>query len=206
MFPDVSCGWLQPLTPAVMTRSKSKLIGLLAVGCLVMSALVACMWPSSLPVHEGRPLSFWFEGLPEVYSVRSFSGYSGGLMPLSTNHPCSTREALAGMRAIGTNGLPFLFHKLERPIPYGAVDKLVYVYGPRLPLVGTLLPSGIQQEAERAKAVAGLIALCPLPPDAVQKLRTLSLEFKGPAWALAGEVLAANEDPRLVRNTLSPYE
>jgi len=64
----------------------------------------------------------------------------------------------------------------------------------------------MQQEAERAKAVTGLLALYPLPPDAVQKLRTLSLDFKGPAWALAGEVLAANEDPKLVREALSPYE
>ncbi len=127
-------------------------------------------------------------------------------MPLSTNYPCSTREALVGIRAIGTNGLPFLFHKLERPIPSGALDRLVYHYGPRVPLVGKLLPSGIQREADRAKAVAGLVALCPLPPDAVQKLRTLSLEFKGPAWALVGEVLAANDDPMLVRNSLSPYE
>jgi hypothetical protein len=34
----------------------------------------------------------------------------------------------------------------------------------------------VQESEERAQAVAGLLVLCPLPPDAEQKVRILALE------------------------------
>ena len=54
--------------------------------------------------------------------------------------------------------------------------------------------------------MAGLLVLCPLPPDAEQKLRSLSLDFRGSCWYQAYYVLKANKDPAMVRDALSAYK
>jgi hypothetical protein len=64
----------------------------------------------------------------------------------------------------------------------------------------------VQESEERAQAVAGLLVLCPLPPDAQQKVRILALDFDGPAWFQAGYVLKANRNPAIVRDALSTYK
>jgi len=109
---------------------------------------------------------------------------------------------LTAIRAIGTNGFAFLIQKLEQRPSRSRFSKLAQRYAANLSLTQKFFPSAQQVEKERRQAVTGLLALCPLPPDAVERLRTLSLDFQGPAWSLAGDVLRANENPRVLRDAL----
>jgi len=201
--------------------------------CLALAVLVVAFWPVRQPTYNGRPLAFWFKRLPEMHGLRTF-GVDPEAVPsskLSYNQPSTSstvsyhfplnrslsatstssgtsnsvqdyRTALKAIRVMGTNALPFLIRKLERRPPLRRLQKLRY-YTAQWPAMDALLWS---TDTERAQAVTGLLVLCPLPPDTLQKLRTLSLDFYGPAWSQAGDVLKANKDPRLVRDALSPYE
>jgi hypothetical protein len=123
-------------------------------------------------------------------------------LPGTSNSAQDYRTALKAVRVIGTNALPFLIRKLEQRPPSQSLAKLRY-YAAKWPALGALFPS---TDAQRAQAVTGLLVLCPLPPHTLQELRALSLDFDGPAWSQAGDLLKANKDPRLVQDALSPYE
>ena len=112
--------------------------------------------------------------------------------------------ALAAIRAIGTNGLPFLVRKLQgRPPP--RLIWLMQRYAGTWPGIRRIFPP--QDPAkEQGQAVAGLLVLCPLPPDAEQKLRSLSVDFRSSCWYQAYYVVKANKDPGMVRDALSAYK
>jgi hypothetical protein len=196
-----------------------------AAGVLVAGALAFALWPARLPSYNGESLTFWFERLPQVHNIRTFAGYPDA--PLSAHvtyaQPRTTAvtvgyrvalptttttgssqdypAALKAIPAMGTNALPFLIRKLERRPPSPRLAPIRRTAA-KWSVTAELFPD---VEGERAQAVAGLLVLCPLPPDAQQKLRALSLDFDGPAWAQAGDLLKANQDPSLARRTLSPY-
>lgn len=201
-----------------MTAKLAKRLWVLAAACLLLGTLASVHWHKRLPSYNGESLDFWFALLPEVHQVRPIISegypqptarlrYDGeGLRSTGSNRDCAA--ALKAIRYTGTNALPFLFHKLERKVPSSYLTPaLIRRAALRWSVAARLFPDiAAERAAERAQAVAALLALCPLPPDAVQRLRTLSLDFRGPAWSQAGDLLKANEDPRLVVNTLSPYE
>jgi hypothetical protein len=194
-----------------MTAKVSKRLGLLVVACLAVAALVAALWPPRSPVYAGQPLPFWFKRLPMLSvpdpSARityQFDLY--GVPGAPVRDITKSREALAALRAMGTNALPFLIRKLEQPSARSRFAKLAQRYGGKLPLVQRYFPSDLQRHVEQQQSVAGLLALCPLPPDTVLRLRTLSLDFKGGAWGLAGDVLRADNNTNVLREALRPYE
>ena len=195
-----------------MTARISKRLGLPVAACLVIAAVAVALWRSRWPAYEGQSLPIWFEQLPLVtvndphativYKAVIYSGSRGASRPGGRDG----RKALTAIRAIGTNGLPFLIEKLERRPPRSRFAKLAQRYAGGLPLTQTLFPSVLQTDMERGQAVTGLLALCPLPLDAVEKLRALSLDFNGPAWSVAGDVLRANGNPKILQDALKPYE
>jgi hypothetical protein len=104
---------------------------------------------------------------------------------------------------MGTNGLPFLISKLQgRPPP--RLIKLIQRYAGDWPVIRTLVPVR-NAGREQGQALAGLLVLCPLPPDAETKVRALALDFYGSSWFAAGYVLKANRDPRIAQQALKPY-
>ena len=114
------------------------------------------------------------------------------------------RGALAAIRSIGTNGLPFLIRKLQaRPPP--RLIRLIQRYAGNWPVIRSLFPPR-DQAKEQGQAVAGLLVLCPLPPDVERKLRAMSLDFYSNYWYQAFYVLKAQKDPRVIREALSAYE
>jgi len=208
-----------------MTAKVSKRLGLIAVACLVVGALISALRPAKQPSYDGEPLAFWFKRLPQVHYIRTFAAdpnaplsgkvsyaqpssaamISYGVMLSATTTASSTQDyptALKAIRVMGTNALPFLLRKLEQRPPSSRLAWL------RRSAAKWSVTAGLFPDvgAERAQAVTGLLVLCPLPPEVLQKLRTLSLDFDGPAWSQAGDVLKASEDPGLVRNALSRYE
>ena len=195
-----------------MTARVSKRLGLLVAAGLVSAALAAALWRSRWPAYGGKPLPFWFKQLPILsvnepsaritYQLPVYKGSLGVPGPSVRDY----RKAVSAIRAIGTNSLPFLIHKLERHPIRSRPAKLAQRYAGNLPLIGEFFPSERRMAIEQAQAVAGLIALCPLPPDTVLKLQTLSLDFKGETWSMAGDVLRANDDPGVLRDALSLYE
>jgi hypothetical protein len=114
-------------------------------------------------------------------------------------------EALVAIRAMGVNSLPFLMRKLKRPEPHQGLDGLGRRYLAKLPYVRQLLPTRHQVFVERQQAVTGLVVLCPLPPHTVLELRKLSCDFQSPSWALADDIVRANDNPRLRDMALSSY-
>jgi hypothetical protein len=194
-----------------MTRRTLKRLGLLAAVCLLVGVLAALLLRPGLPSYNGQSLAFWFKNLPNVsvpapetlvtYKLSVFGGPLGPPEPGEKN----AREALVAIRAMGTNALPFLISKLKRPDPHPAFDNLVRSYSGKLPVIQRLLPTTHQVFVERQQAVTGLVALCPLPSDTVLELRKLSLDFQGPNWSLAGDILRANDNPRLCDAALRSY-
>jgi hypothetical protein len=163
--------------------------------CLAVSILLTAFWLLRQPAYDGRPVSYWFKQLPVIYPITPAPRATG-----IADYP----RALAAIRAIGTNSLPFLISKLQaRPPP--RLIRLIRSYAGSWPVIRTLFPPQ-DQAKERGQAVAGLLLLCPLPPEAEQKLRILSVDFRGPCWFQAYYVLKANKDPAMVRDELSPYK
>ena len=197
-----------------MTGKRAKHLAFLTTAWVLavaaLSILVAAFWPSGQPGYGGQPLSYWFKRLPELsgnldvkvtYSLKFPAVPSGG------NSECGA--ALTAIRNIGTNGLPFLIRKLGRSPPTPRLIRLLHRYAANWPIIWRVFTkprTPVQESEERAQAVAGLLVLCPLPPDAEQKVRILALDFDGPAWFQAGYVLKANRNPAIVRDALSTYK
>jgi hypothetical protein len=59
---------------------------------------------------------------------------------------------------------------------------------------------------DHGRALAGLLVLCPLPPDAERVVHDLSLDFKAPTWQLAYIILQAQKDPQIVEQNLSTHQ
>jgi hypothetical protein len=191
-----------------MSAKSAKHLAVLVTACagawLVMALLVAAFWPSSQPFYNDRPLSYWFSRLPARTSDPNI-GYAFAYAPAPGAGAADYRAALAAIRAIGTNGLPFLLRKLHGQPPPPCVIRLLQRYAGNWPVLRTLFP--VRDEAkERGQAAAGLIALCPLPPDTEKKLRVWSVDFRGPCWDQAHFVLKANRDPGIARYALRDYE
>jgi len=175
------------------------LIGSLAAAVVVMCVVVAALWMSREPTYSGRSLSYWFRRLP-VLSGKE--GVVGVVRPVSSPSVAENRAALAAIRAIGTNGLPFLISKLQgRPPP--RLITLIQRYAGDWPVISTFLPVRDVQR-EQGQAMAGLLTLCPLPPDAEKRVRVMALNFNGHSWFAAGYVLKANSDPQIVPQALKP--
>ena len=192
-----------------MRRGTLTRLGVLVAVSLLIGVVAALLLRPRLPRYNGQSLAFWFKNLPDA-TVPAPGGptYRGNLFggPLGPPDPGekNAREALTAIRAIGTNALTFLMYKLKRPVPRWGFDKLVRTYSGKLPMLQRLLPTHYRVFVERQQAVTGLLALCPLPPDTVLELRKLSLDFQGP-WTLAGDILRANDDPKLREWALNAY-
>jgi hypothetical protein len=156
------------------------------ITCLALCGFVWAADSAEPPSYEGKPLSYWFERLPLVFGNRTGAIFA---VPGAGGKDC--RVASAAIRKLGTNFIPFLIEKLAQQKKESA----------------TMTSADIAREREeRSQAVAGLLALCPLPPEAAAKLRTLSLDFDRSAWYEAGFLLKANNDPRLVKDTLGAFK
>ena len=176
------------------------LIGSWAAAVVLLCVVVAASWMSREPRYSGRSLSYWFQRLPVLSASESVVGV---FRAPSSSSLAENRAALAAIRAIGTNGLPFLVSKLQgRPPP--RLISLIQRYAGDWPVISTLLPVR-NVPREQGQALAGLLMLCPLPADAEKRVRVMALNFKGHSWFSAGYVLKANRDPRVVRQALKPY-
>jgi hypothetical protein len=187
-----------------------KRVGFLAPAFLLVCVLAALLLRSGLPKYNGQSLMFWFKNLPNstipasgavTYRIAVFGGPLGQKGPSEAD----AHEALVAIRAMGTNALPFLIHKLKQRGPRPAFDPVVRSYSRKLPVIQNLLPTDHETFVEQQQAVTGLLALCPLPPDTVNELRKLSLDFQSPGWSLAGDILRANDDPGLRDIALNSY-
>ena len=210
----------------LMTGKSAKHVGFLAAAwataALAVAIILAAMWPARQPAFAGRPVSYWFGRLPVIYGDPSagkrmiypdrgsgqetityaYAGYRVAPTVPATG-VADYPGALAAIRAMGTNGLPFLLHKLEGRPP-SRVTRLIQRYAGSWPVIRTLFRPQ-DRVKEQGQAVAGLLVLCPLPSDAQLKLRSLSVDFRGSCWYQAGYVLKANRDPPMVRDALSAY-
>jgi hypothetical protein len=191
-----------------MTAKSAKHLGILVApwvaDCLVVSITASALWMSSEPGYNGRSLSYWFQRLPVLSGSDINAGYVTTYSPVSSAGLGDCRAALAAIRAIGTNSLPFLIRKLRgRPPP--RLTKLIQRHAGNWPVIRTVFPAR-DLAKEQGQAVAGLLVLCPLPAQAEERGRVLALDFYGPAWYRAGYVLKANKDPAIARYALSPYK
>jgi len=185
-----------------MTSHSVKRVGLALATCLALCFLVGVLWPSRQPAYNGHSLSYWFHRLP-VLSGRPDVGFGGIFTPPQGATLAEGRTALKAMKAMGTNALPYLISKLQAPGPSQPV-RLLYHYAGRWPLVGKVMARRDPLK-DHGRALAGLLALCPLPPDAERKLRDVSLDFRAPASGLATVVVKAQSDPRVVQDNLRAY-
>lgn len=187
-----------------------KAFGLFAGAVLLaaLTLLVMRFWPSSEPTYKGRPLSYWFTQLPAV-SGNETVRFSQSIYWATPSNALDHKGALVAVRGMGTNSLPFLLRKLGRHSPPSRLTILLSRYCATWPIIWNVMtkPQTQQEESrERAQATAGLLVLCPLPPAAEEKVRSLALDFGGPAWFQAGYVLKANQNPAVVRDALHEYQ
>ena len=170
-----------------------------AGACLAAAVLVAAFWPSKRPTdYNGHSLAYWFKRLPWVNTSPNH-GFAGPFYPMTSADVADRRAALAAIRAIGTNGLPFLIGKLEGRPRRSWLTDLLDRYANNWPLLRKLFPQSARMKAG-GQAIAGLLALCPLPPDVEQRFRLWSLEFNRPGWSEAYYVLKASKDPKIVHD------
>jgi hypothetical protein len=170
-----------------------KRVALLAGLCLVVCALAMIFIFRSVPkepVYDGHPISFWFNKLPLtmvrsggfVMSVDTLVDGGGRLYGVKSGLP---NAAFKAIQEIGTNGLPFLIGKLSRretPKFAQSIQLWAFQHG----LKHSVLPN---PEIERAQAVTALLALKPLPPEAVAQIHQLSNNRTNPAALSAAYVL-----------------
>ena len=78
-------------------------------------------------------------------------------------------RAIEAVRRIGTNGLPFILNQfaVKKSPMEGFVQKVAVKLGLRYAIVRSA-------SLTRGKATTALLALAPLPPDAVSQLQTLT--------------------------------
>lgn len=166
-----------------------------------MCVMMAALWTFKEPTYGGRPLSYWFRRLPVHPGMEDVVGF---VPPVSRPSVAENRAGLAAIRAIGTNGLPFLISKLQgRPPP--RLITLIQRYAGDWPVISTFLPVR-DVRREQGQALAGLLTLCPLPPDAEKRVRLMALNFNGLSWFQAGYLLKANKDPQFARQALKPFQ
>lgn len=202
---------------------------------MLVGVSVALLLRPALPQYDGQPLNYWLTKLPSVtvpysgYSPGSISAtywltnLPNATVPVrgtSTSYKSSmfdrrigpaepseenSRKALAAIRAMGTNALPFLMNRLQRGNPPLAFDDLVRRYSGKLPIIRRVLPTRYQVFVEQRQAFTGLVALCPLPPNTVVQLRKMNINFQDPNWPLAGDILRAHDNPELRDEALDSY-
>src|ERR1700743_930813 len=133
-----------------MKRRTYKLPRLLAAMCLLVGVLAALLLRPGLPKYNGQSLAFWFKNLPnatipasESSATYKLSVFGGPLGPSEPNEK-DARQALAAIRAMGTNALPFLIHKLKQRGPRPAFDPVVRSFSPKLPVIKQVLPTNRQ--------------------------------------------------------------
>jgi hypothetical protein len=175
----------------VMPTKHIKRVGLLTGACLAIAVLVSVLcFGSKPPLYSGHPLGYWFNELPMTFVSAGTVG-SAEQMDEGGRKYGSQREkhgvSLAAIRNIGTQGLPYLIRKLERretPIEHWAQTCAFKCGAKRL-----LFPN---REVQRAQAVTALLALSPLPPDAISKLRFLSKNSTNSVGLSAAYLLRAS--------------
>jgi len=167
-----------------MTLELSKRFGIFVAACLALATLAVPAWSGAKePAYDGQPLSHWFQRLPLTFR-------DGASIPKGFTNGANCGPAIVAVQNMGTNALPFLFEKLEQR--ESAQEKR---------------SSSYLRCQERAQAVTGLLALSPLPPEAVERLRSLVTDFKNPVWFDADFVLVANEnDAELAKERLKVYK
>src|SRR5205807_2460611 len=108
----------------------------------------------------------------------------GGISAVPATGGKDCRAALTAVRAVGPSAVPFLMGKLEGRPPSSRLGKALKRSLGNCAITRLVLPqlSPMDYEEERGQAVAGLVVLCPLPANAVQRLTALSVDFKGSAW------------------------
>jgi hypothetical protein len=167
--------------------------------CVVVVMLVA-WWSWREPSYNGHSLSYWFQRLPVLTGEPNFA-FEGIYAPPQGAALDDCRMAMKAMKAMGPNALPYLIHKLQARRPLRPVERLCR-RAQNWPVVGKLV-DWPDVRKDPGRALAGLLVLSPLPPDADRKVRDLSLDFKGPCWELAGIIVKAQNDPRVIEDNLS---
>jgi hypothetical protein len=156
-----------------MLRKHIKRVGLLTGACLAIAVLASALCSDSKPLlYSGHPLGYWFNELPMTF-VSAGTVNSVEQMDAFGSKYGSQRErpgvSVAAIRNIGTQGLPFLIRKLERRET--PIERWAQTCAFKCGVKRLLFPN---REVQRAQAVTALLALSPLPPDAISKLRVLS--------------------------------
>jgi hypothetical protein len=126
------------------------------------------------PAYGGYPLEYWFNKLsPTIVSAGSIM--TADQMSMGGRTYGSQRESQNTSRSaiqnISTNGLPFLMQKLAKH--EAPLANLVQLWLSKCGVRRSLFPSA---EIERGQAVTALLALSPLSPETISKLRILSKE------------------------------
>jgi len=168
----------------------------------VVAFFVVALWPSKQPSYSGHALDAWFKRLPWVNPVPNALYVPGQVYPKTSAAVADCRAALAAIQGMGTNAAPFLIARLGgRRAVSPMLERLLYRYAGNWPVVRKYFGPAARMK-EEGQALAGLLALCPLPPDLEQRLRLLSLEFNRAAYDGARYVLKANNDPEFRRHAL----
>ena len=170
----------------------------IGLACLTALVAIVSLWSKAKePRYGGHRLSYWLHQLPATFCYR---GSMTGNACLGVDRWGRTfrveREkayvSVAAIRAIGTNGLPFLIRKLgSRRLPL--ILRLEdWAFGR-----GIGLPFLADPDMERAQAVTGLLALGPMPAGALDQLQKLRSDSRGRILDSVGWVLAAQTNNNL---------
>ena len=181
-------------------RKYFKVIGVGFVAGILVFLFFLC-FPSHPPSFHGRSIESWFEQLPLLWLP------NGGIVPVSIatgrfrirlewekdgrkygNSKRNPNESLAAIRAIGTNGLPFIMRKFVRR--ESRLQRWIDTSASKCGLRRSLFKDA---NVERAQAVTALIVLRPLPPQVISELKVLSSKKDVTISPPANFVLKVNE-------------
>jgi hypothetical protein len=180
-----------------MQKKQVKLRWLMGGVCVTALCLVIILsFSSSEPRYNGHRLYYWFNELP-LTIVAGGGCFACQQLTVNGRTYGSQKESpsitLRAIQQIGTNGLPFIFSKLQRR------DNAVTVWFQnclrRCGFKRSLFPN---PQLERGQAVTALLVLLPLPPSAFSQLSTLSKNNTNAVGLSAGYVLNATTDSNLV--------
>ncbi len=194
LFGDSIC---EPLIGTrFMSTKHVKPIWLITCVCLGVAVLVLALGSGSKqPTYKRQPLAYWFNRLPltmsgaNTLSCVQFLEVSGRKYGSREIEP---RVSIAAIQSIGTNGLPFLIHKITRcDLP---MIKWIEACASKCGIKRSLFPD---PELERGQAVTALLALSPLPESAILRLRKPPTNPTSSIGLSVGLVLAANTNIHL---------
>jgi hypothetical protein len=140
---------------------------------LLVILLALGLWKPSEPCYREKPLSYWLQEAPmlvqrgdHIVLLESHEDRFGRRYGACKEFPS---RAVAAIQAIGTNGLPFILHRLARSDLPMQAELEQYVLR-----LGFDMPPWDNRAMQRAQAVAALVLLSPLPASASNSVLRLA--------------------------------